>query len=70
MSVAKASKADIIKGFRLIRDPVKLGFTVKIFLGVKLLGKMGVRLVDFERAVSCLNSYAEAKPHKTFAYCL
>ncbi len=52
MSVAKASKAHIIKGFHLIRAPVKLGFTVKVFLGVKLLAKMGVRLVDFECAVS------------------
>ena len=52
MSVAKASKAHIIKGFHLIRAPVKLGFTVKVFLGVKLLAKMGARLVDFELAVS------------------
>ena len=39
---------------KVINDAVKLGFSVTVFLGVKLAAKGRVSLEDFERAVSAV----------------
>ena len=50
--VRRLEESGVIKGRRIILDREKLGFGVTVFLGVKLSGKKGVPLEDFERAVS------------------
>ena len=44
----------IISGKRLVLDTEKLGFSVTVFLGIKLARKGLVRLEDFERAVTAI----------------
>ena len=39
---------------RIVLDREKLGVGVSVFLGIKLSGKKGVQLEDFERAVSAI----------------
>ena len=52
--VRRLEESGVIKGRRIILDREKLGFGVTGFLGVKLSGKKGVPLEDFERAVSAI----------------
>ena len=52
--VRRLEETGVIKGRRIILDREKLGFGVTVFLGVKLSGKKGVPLEDFERAVSAI----------------
>lgn len=52
--VRRLEESGAIKGRRIILDREKLGFGVTVFLGVKLSGKKGVPLEDFERAVSAI----------------
>ena len=52
--VRRLEESSVIKGRRIILDREKLGFGVTVFLGVKLSGKKGVPLEDFERAVSAI----------------
>ena len=47
--VRRLEESGVIKGRRIILDREKLGFGVTVFLGVKLSGKKGVPLEDFER---------------------
>ena len=44
----------IISGKRLVLDTEKVGFSVTVFLGIKLARKGQVRLEDFERAVTAI----------------
>ena len=44
----------IISGKRLVLDAEKVGFSVTVFLGIKLARKGQVRLEDFERAVTAI----------------
>ena len=53
--VRRLEESGVIKGRRIILDREKLGFGVTVFLGVKLSGKKGVPLEDFERAVSAIH---------------
>ena len=50
----RLEQSGVLKGQRLVLDREKLGFGVTVFLGVKLSGKGGVLLVDFERAVTAI----------------
>ena len=50
----KFIKLSKINGKRIVLDAVKLGFSVTVFLGVKLAAKGRVSLEDFERAVSAV----------------
>ena len=50
----RLEKTGAINGHRLLLDREKLGFGVTVFLGIKLSGKKGVRLEDFESAVSAI----------------
>ena len=52
--VRRLEESGAIKGRRIILDREKLSFGVTVFLGVKLSGKKGVPLEDFERAVSAI----------------
>ena len=52
--VRRLEESGVIKGRRIILDREKLSFGVTVFLGVKLSGKKGVPLEDFERAVSAI----------------
>jgi len=52
--VRRLEESGVIKGRRIILEREKLGFGVTVFLGVKLSGKKGVPLEDFERAVSAI----------------
>ena len=52
--IRRLEESGVIKGHRLILDREKLGFGVTVFLGIKLSGKEGVQLTDFERAVSAI----------------
>ena len=52
--IRRLEESGVIKGHRLILDREKLGFGVTVFLGIKLSGKKGVQLTDFERAVSAI----------------
>lgn len=52
--VRRLEESGAIKGRRIILDREKLGFGVTVFLGVKLSGKKGMPLEDFERAVSAI----------------
>tara|TARA_B100001057_G_C22795974_1_gene929632 strand:- start:1015 stop:1470 length:456 start_codon:yes stop_codon:yes gene_type:complete len=52
--VRRLEESGVIKGQRVVLDQKKLGFGVTVFLGVKLSGKKGVPLEDFERAVSAI----------------
>ena len=49
--IKRLEEAKIIIGKRIVLDAVKLGFSVTVFLGVKLAAKGRVSLEDFERAV-------------------
>ncbi len=44
----------IISGKRLVLDAERVGFSVTVFLGIKLARKGQVRLEDFERAVTAI----------------
>ena len=50
--VNRLDESGVIRERRIILDREKLGFGVTVTLGVKLSGKKGVQLEDFERAVS------------------
>ena len=52
--IRRLKKSGVIKGHRLVLDREKLGFGVTVFLGIKLSGKKGGQLEDFERAVSAI----------------
>ena len=52
--IRRLEKSGVIKGHRLVIDREKLGFGVTVFLGIKLSGKKGGQLEDFERAVSAI----------------
>ena len=52
--IKRLEEAKIINGKRIVLDAVKLGFSVTVFLGVKLAAKGRVSLEDFERAVSAI----------------
>ena len=52
--IRRLEKSGVIKGHRLVLDREKLGFGVTVFLGIKLSGKKGGQLEDFERAVSAI----------------
>ena len=52
--IKRLEEAKIINGKRIVLDSVKLGFSVTVFLGVKLAAKGRVSLEDFERAVSAI----------------
>jgi len=52
--IKRLNQAGVIKGRRIDLDQEKLGFTVTVFLGVKLATKGRVSLEDFERAVSAI----------------
>ena len=52
--VRRLEESGVIKGRRIILDREKLALGVTVFLGVKLSGKKGVPLEDFERAVSAI----------------
>ena len=52
--VHRLEESGVIRGRRIVLDREKLGFGVTVFLGVKLSGKKGVPLDDFERAVSAI----------------
>jgi len=52
--IKRLEEAKIINGKRIVLDTVKLGFSVTVFLGVKLAAKGRVSLEDFERAVSAI----------------
>ena len=44
----------IIAGSRIVLDSEKVGFSVTVFLGIKLARKGQIRLEDFERAVTAI----------------
>ena len=50
----RLKEAGIFRGQRLELDAQALGFTVTVFLGIKLATKGRVSLEDFERAVSAI----------------
>ena len=52
--IKRLEDAKVINGKRIVPDAVKLGFSVTVFLGVKLAAKGRVSLEDFERAVSAV----------------
>ncbi len=52
--VRRLEDSGVIKGRRIVLDCEKLGFGVTVFLGIKLSGKKGVPLEDFERALSAI----------------
>ncbi|MDA8645205.1 Lrp/AsnC family transcriptional regulator [Amylibacter sp.] len=52
--IKRLEDAKVINGKRIVLDAVKLGFSVTVFLGVKLAAKGRVSLEDFERAVSAV----------------
>ena len=52
--VHRLEESGVISGRRIVLDREKLGFGVTVFLGIKLSGKKGVQLEDFERAVSAI----------------
>ena len=50
----RLEQSSVLKGQRLVLDREKLGFGVTVFLGIKLSGKGGMLLEDFERAVTAI----------------
>ena len=44
----------IISGSRIVLDSEKVGFSVTVFLGIKLARKGQIRLEDFEQAVTAI----------------
>jgi len=52
--IKRLTDLGVIAGRRLDLDREALGFGVTVFLGVKLSGKKGVPLEDFERAVTAI----------------
>ena len=52
--IKRLEESGVIKGYRWILNREKLGLGVTVFLGVKLSGKRGVPIDDFERAVSAI----------------
>ena len=52
--VHRLEESGVIRGRRIVLDREKLGFGVTVFLGIKLSGKKGVQMEDFERAVSAI----------------
>ncbi|MEJ6397861.1 Lrp/AsnC family transcriptional regulator [Yoonia sp. 208BN28-4] len=50
--IKRLQDAGVLAGRRLVLDAQKAGFTVTVFLGVKLATKGRVSLEDFERAVT------------------
>ena len=60
--IKRLEDAKVINGKRIVLDAVKLGFSVTVFLGVKLAAKGRVSLEDFERAVSACLLYTSPSP--------
>ncbi len=52
--IKRLTDAGIIRGRRITLDTSALGFSVTVFLGVKLATKGRVSLEDFERAVTAI----------------
>ncbi len=52
--VKRLQEAGVLGARRVVLDREKLGFSVTVFLGVKLATKRLVSLEDFERAVSAI----------------
>ena len=52
--IKRLQDAKVINGKRVVLDAVKRGFSVTVFLGIKLAAKGRVSLEDFERAVSAI----------------
>ena len=52
--IKRLTDAGILKGRRITLDTSALGFSVTVFLGVKLATKGRVSLEDFERAVTAI----------------
>ena len=52
--IKRLENVGIIKGKRLLLNQEKLGFGVKVFLGIKLATKGVISLDDFERAASAI----------------
>lgn len=52
--IRRLEEAGILAGRRLVLDREALGFSVTVFLGVKLAAKGRVSLEDFERAVAAI----------------
>ena len=52
--VHRLEESGVIRGRRIVLDREKLGFSVTVFLGIKLSGKKCVQLEDFELAVSAI----------------
>ena len=52
--IRRLQDAGVLKGRRLRLNAEALGFTVRVFLGVKLSRKGQLNLEDFERAVSAI----------------
>ena len=52
--IRRLTEAGVLAGQRIELDAAALGFTVTVFLGVKLATKGRVSLEDFERAVTAI----------------
>lgn len=52
--IKRLTEAGVLAGRRIDLDREKLGFTVTVFLGVKLATKGRISLEDFERAVGAV----------------
>ncbi|MEO0913805.1 MAG: Lrp/AsnC family transcriptional regulator [Pseudomonadota bacterium] len=52
--IKRLEEEGVIAGRRVVLDAEALGYTVTVFLGVKLSGKGRVSLADFERAVTAI----------------
>ena len=52
--IRRLQEAGILAGRRLDLDPVKLGFGVTVFLGIKLAASGRTSLEDFERAITAI----------------
>ncbi|MCA8884052.1 MAG: Lrp/AsnC family transcriptional regulator [Rhodobacteraceae bacterium] len=52
--IRRLQEAGILAGRRLDLDPVKLGFGVTVFLGIKLAARGRTSLEDFERAITAI----------------
>lgn len=52
--IRRLEEAGVIRGRRVVLDRVRLGFTVVVFLGVRLAAKGRLDLEAFERAVQAI----------------
>ena len=67
--IKRLQDAKVINGKRVVLDAVKLGFSVTVFLGIKLAAKGRVSLEDFERAVSAIPGEHKIMIMKTDTIC-